>query len=144
MTPDCSKVLRRMAVPPPQQKFLPFSLSMVTSGAFHAASSALGRLLRIGSSQRMVVVAPILTSPSGDTRWCSQRLPGQPSESVKTRTSNSGGSCSTATRRLFTFSPELAGFPAMITLAFTLEFLATRSTMLRAGSEAEARMKKIS
>src|SRR5439155_947888 len=85
-----------------------------------------------------------LVSPLGDVRICSQRLAGQPSESVKTRTSNSGGSCSTATRRLFTFSPELAGFPAMITLAFTLEFLATRSTMLRAGSEAEARMKKIS
>jgi len=30
-TPDCSKVLRRIAVPPPQQKFFPFSLSIVTN-----------------------------------------------------------------------------------------------------------------
>src|SRR5438034_6214847 len=66
MTPDCSKMLLRIAVPPPQQKFFPFSSSMVTTGAFHAASSAVGRLPRLGSSQRMVVVAPILTSPNGD------------------------------------------------------------------------------
>src|SRR5207244_8587414 len=84
MTPDCSKMLRRIAVPPPQQRFFPFSLSMVTTGAFHAARSAVGRLLRWGISQRMVVVAPILTSPSGATRRYSQLLPGRPSESVKT------------------------------------------------------------
>ena len=55
-TPDCSKFVLRIAVPPPQQKFFPFSVSMVTTGAFHAASSAVARLLRLGMNGLMVVV----------------------------------------------------------------------------------------
>src|SRR5439155_758994 len=74
MTPDCSKMLLRIAVPPPQQKFFPFSSSMVTTGAFHAASSAVGRLPRLGRSQRMVVVARVLTSPDGHTRGVESRI----------------------------------------------------------------------
>src|SRR5258708_9070226 len=57
-TPDCSKMSRRIAVPPPQQKFFPFSLSMVTTGAFHAASMAVGGLVRLGINPRMVVSPP--------------------------------------------------------------------------------------
>jgi len=48
----------RMEVPPPQQKLFPFSVSMVTIGAFQAVSSNVGRLLRLGMSQRIVVAAP--------------------------------------------------------------------------------------
>jgi len=49
-----------------------------------------------------------------------------------------------ATLKLFTFSLQPLGGPAITTLAFAREFLATRSMMPRAGSEPEASMKKIS
>src|SRR5882672_3101129 len=100
---------------------------MVTTDAFQAARRAFGKALLLGMNQRMVVVAPMRESASGATRWCSQVLPGRPSESVKTRTSKSGGSCSMATRRLLTFSLELAGLPAMMMLALTREDAAKRS-----------------
>ena len=41
-------------MPPPQQKFLPFSLSIVTIGAFQAASNTVARLLRFGINQHPV------------------------------------------------------------------------------------------
>src|SRR5208337_5165769 len=111
---------------------------MVTTEAFQAARRAVGKSLRLGIIQRMVVVAPIRESVRGATRWCSQDLPGRPSESVKTKTSNSGGSCSTTVRRLFTFSLQFWGLPAMTTVALTREVAATRFTMLWAGSDSEA------
>jgi len=103
-----------------------------------------GKSFWFGMNQRMVVVAPMRESVSGATRWCSQDFPGRPSESAKTRTSNSSGNCSTATRRLFTFSLEFSGFPAMTMFTFTFEEAATRFTMLEAGSLSEARTKKTS
>src|SRR5579859_1944815 len=75
-TPICSNTLRLMAVPPPQQKFLPFSLSKVTIEAFHAADSADARLFRKGISQRMVVVAPTRESCNGEIKRRSQARPG--------------------------------------------------------------------
>src|ERR1700730_9061082 len=101
---------------------------MVTTEAFQEASSAVGKLFLLGMNQRMVVVAPILESESGAARRCSQDFPGRPSESAKTRISNSGGSCSIAVRRLWTFSLQFTGLPAMITVAFTREEAATRLT----------------
>src|SRR5579859_590291 len=133
-----------MAVPPPQQKFFSWPPSMVTTDAFHAARRALGKELLLGMNQRMVVVAPMRESARGATMWCSQVLPGRPSESTKTRTSKSGGSCPMAARRLLTFSLEVVGFPATTTWAFTREEAATRLTRLYAGSVSEARMKKTS
>src|SRR5271157_2550999 len=103
---------------------------MVTTEAFQAARRAVGRSERLGMNQRMVVVAPMRESVRGATRQCNQYLPGRPSESVKTRTSNSGASCSTAVRRLFTFSLQFCGLPAMMTVALTREDAATRFTML--------------
>jgi len=47
-----------MAVPPPQQKLLDFSPSMVTIGAFQAVNNSVGKLVAFGMSQRIVVVAP--------------------------------------------------------------------------------------
>ncbi len=67
----------------------------------------------MGMNQRMVEVAPMRESASGATSLCSHDFPGRPSESAKTSTSNSGGNCSIATRRLFTFSLQFAGGPAM-------------------------------
>src|SRR5437879_9031218 len=119
-----------MAVPPPQQKLLAWLPSMVTTEAFQAARRAFGKALLLGMNQRIVLVAPMRESASGATRWWSQVLPGRPSESTKTRTSKSGGSCSMATRRLLTFSLEVAGLPAMTTWAFTREEAATRLTRL--------------
>src|SRR6266571_637444 len=86
---------------------------MVTTGTFQAARSRVGRLPLLGISQRIVLVAPTRESASGATRWCSQCFPGRPSESENTSTSNSSGSCSIAARRLFTFSPQLTGCPAI-------------------------------
>src|SRR5215472_9090730 len=103
---------------------------MVTTDAFHAASNAVGKALLSGRNQRMVVVAPMRESESGATMWCSQVLDGRPSESTKTRASNSGGSCSMATRRLFTFSLHFSGFPARRTWVFTREDAATRLTVV--------------
>src|SRR5271165_6691720 len=77
---------------------------MVTMGAFQAARSAVGRSFFVGMNQRMVEVAPMRESASGATSLCSQDFPGRPSESAKTRISNSGGNCSMAMRRLLTFS----------------------------------------
>src|SRR5438477_1289100 len=88
-----SKIVRRMAVPPPQQKFLPFSLSIVTTGAFQAAKSAVAKLPLLGMNQRIVVVAPMRESVSGATKRLSQDFPGRPSESAKTKYSKSVGSC---------------------------------------------------
>src|SRR5260370_27092924 len=110
---------------------------MVTTEALQAARRALGKALLLGMNQRMVVVAAMRESASGATMWCSHVLPGRPSESTKTRTSKSGGSCSMQTRRLLTFSLELAGLPATTTWALTREEAATRLTMLYAGSVSE-------
>src|ERR1700676_3432543 len=101
---------------------------MVTMEEFKQARSAVGRSFLMGMNQRMVVVAPILESESGAARRCSQDFPGRPSESAKTRISNSGGICSIAVRRLWTFSLQLVGLPAIITVALTREEAATRFT----------------
>src|SRR5215470_5893980 len=116
---------------------------MVTTGAFQAARNAEGRSLRLGMSQRIVVVAPIRESDSGEIMRFSQDFPGRPSESANTRNSKSGGSCSMAKRRLFTFSPQSTGAPAISTCAFARELAATRFTIAEAGSDSEARTKKI-
>jgi len=42
-----------MAVPPPQQKLLDFSPSIVTIGAFQAVNNSVGKLVAFGMSQRI-------------------------------------------------------------------------------------------
>src|SRR5258708_39958204 len=92
-TPDCSKMSRRIAVPPPQQKFFPFSLSMVTTGAFHAASMAGGGLGGLGNNHRIVGVAPTRTAPRGAPTGWNPLFPRRPAGTVDTSTSNSHGRC---------------------------------------------------
>ena len=104
-----------MALPPPQQKFLPFSLSMVTIGAFHAASSNVARLLRFGISHRIVVVAPTRASASGATNFFSHDLPGRPSESANARNSKSAGKLLDREAQVIHFLAAALGFSAITT-----------------------------
>ena len=94
--PISRNVIRRIAVPPPQQKFCAWSPSIVAMDAFQTDPSALASALffgaRIGSSQRYVVAAPILGSPSGVISLMSQPRLGSVSASVKTITSNASSS----------------------------------------------------
>src|SRR5271165_3603883 len=117
---------------------------MVTMGAFQAARSAVGRSFFVGMNQRMVEVAPMRESARGATNLCSQDFPGRPSESANTRISNSGGNCSIAVRRLFTFSLHAWGAPAITMWAGTREEATTRFKMLWAGSFSDETIKKTS
>src|SRR5208282_6462786 len=82
--PICWNVMRRIAIPPPQQKFLRVSPSIVATDAFHVDPSALANAdflgARAGISQRYVVVAPISALPSGEISFVSQLRLGSVSE----------------------------------------------------------------
>jgi len=58
---------------------------------------------------------------------------GRTSESVNARASNSGGNCFDGNPQVVHFLAATVGRPAITTLAFAREFLATRSMMPRAG-----------
>src|SRR5437868_3151544 len=101
MPPTSSKRSRRIAVPPPQQKLWLWLPRYVAIGAFQALTIALHKPPSFGNSQRNVVAAPTEESAKGAINRVSQERGGRPSESTKTKTSNSGPVCCTATRRLF-------------------------------------------
>src|SRR2546426_10828162 len=99
-------MFRRMAVPPPQQKFFFCSPSMVTSGRYQAARSAVGKLARLGMNKRMVVVVPTVVFPSGAAGGCTQHTPVRQSDGGVTNTSKHSGQRSFATGNVIKFTLE--------------------------------------
>jgi len=135
-------MLAESAVPPPQQKFLPFSLSMVTTRAHSTrpgARSADCRDWGIASAWWLSLrFLDHSAAPRGDA---ASSYPGARRNRLRP-VFKSGGSCSTDNPQIVHLLAGVGRTPRDESRAFHFEFEAIRSTMLARGSEPEATMEK--
>ena len=116
---DCrSKVVRRIAVEPPQQKFFDVSPpSAEAIDAFHTPRSREASPARTGTNHRYPLDAPSPSSTSGATSFLSHWGFRSRVSINKHQYQTFGSMLVTATRRLWTFCPLSVAGPAMTIFA---------------------------
>jgi len=85
-----------MAVPPPQQKLLDFSPSIVTIGAFQAVNNSVGKIGGVWNEPAHRGGGTVADIVKRSDHAAQPGFSGRPSESTKTSASTSLGNCITA------------------------------------------------